>query len=113
MVAPLLIRAPPSKMVAWVSWLVSKLEGKLEGEIGPERRAAWMAYGAAVMAWRGSKVVREPRLPFGRAAISSQRLSPANGDAPKSIMTVNRPLLTGTEGVITGPATIPPLKGES
>jgi hypothetical protein len=54
------------------------------------------AFGDGVSSWRGLSVVKAPPEPPGRAPTWSQRLLPANALAPKSRVTVNRPLETDT-----------------
>jgi len=52
-------------------------------------------------------------LPLVRTAISSQRALPVNTPEPKSSVTANRPLLTGTEFSICGVPIIVPLVSAS
>ena len=66
----------------------------------------------AVSAWRGVRLVKAP-LPFVRTAMSSQRAPPVNTPPPKSSATVNKPLVTPTEAVVTGAATMLPLTSAS
>ena len=74
------------------------------------RPRVWSAYGTAVSAWRGLRVVQPP-VPEGKStAISSQRASPSKTALPKSRETVNRPSTTSTR--LTGrvvPTWVPPL----
>src|SRR5580765_6674095 len=55
-----------------------------------------MAYGVGRRGSRGLNVVKEPVLAPGRTPISNQRGGPVNATAPKSSVTTNIPLFTGT-----------------
>ena len=65
--------------------------------------SAKMAYGVGVSCCRGASVVKLPA-PLVSTPISSQLVSPFQTPAPKSIITVNRPLVTTTALLVTGPA---------
>src|ERR1039458_5018178 len=68
------------------------LAGSCAAVTAPLTLPALMAYGVGVMACRGATVLKVP-LPLVRTASSSQRFAPGKF-APKSTVTVNRPLLT-------------------
>ena len=59
------------------------------------RLPAVIAYGVAVMGWRGLRVVKSAA-PLVLTAISSQRSTPVNTPAPGSSVAVKRPLLTAS-----------------
>jgi len=68
----------------------------------PLKLPAVIAYGAAVICWGGVSGVKLPA-PLVLTARFSQRFAPVNTPAPKSSVTVNRPLLTGTALVVRVP----------
>jgi hypothetical protein len=58
---------------------------------------------------RGARISNTAAEPFVRVAISSQRSAPGKIPAPKSTLTVNKPLVTETAEFVTGPLiTAPP-----
>ena len=68
-----------------------------------------MAYGTGVNGWRGVRVVKL-LTPLVATLICSQTPSPMNTPGPKSIVVVNRPLVTPTALLVSGPAMgAPPL----
>src|SRR5436190_4790272 len=75
--------------------------------IGPVTVPALMAYGAAVIGWRGTSMVNAPE-PLVRTPISNQRGEPSNTPAPKSSVTVNKPLLTLLAELVRDPPVFAP-----
>ena len=73
---------------------------------------AKIAYGDGVRPCRGVSAVNAPP-PAGRASICSHRSPPLKTPLPKSIVTVNKPLLTAVAEFVTGPATTVPAAGSS
>ena len=69
----------------------------------PFKLPAVIAYGVAVIGWRGMRLVNAPP-PLVRTPISSQRPVPVKF-APKSSATVNKPLLTLTGALVSGDPT--------
>ena len=65
---------------------------------------AKMANGTGVSCWRGVKGMKLLAPVLVSTLISNQLVGPVNGSEPKSICTVNRPLLTMTPLLVTGPA---------
>src|SRR6266566_8383687 len=71
--------------------------------------SAKIAYGDGVNCWRGASVVKL-LAKLVSTPICNQLAAPVNTAGPKSICTVNRPLVAMTPLVTTGPATaLPPL----
>ena len=78
----------------------------------PEMFPAVIEYGAAVIAWRGDRLVKLPVLFPGRTAISRKRPAPGKL-APKSSVAVNRPLVTGRSPTKTlAPTALAPATAE-
>src|ERR1039458_10885621 len=67
-----------------------------------------MAYGTGVICWRGASAVTG-RAPLVSTPICNQLVAPVNAPGPKSICTVNRPLVMNTALLVTGPAVATPV----
>ena len=81
-----------------LTWLTGSVPDK------PLAVFAKTAYGVGVNCWRGAKVVNV-LTPLVSTPICNQLVAPVNTPGPKSISTVNRPLVTPTALLVTGPAT--------
>ena len=88
--------------------LVTTAAGNCAAEIVPLTFAAVMAYGTGVNCWRGASVVKLFAA-LVLTAIASQLLVPVNAPDPKSTSVVNRPLVTATAVLVTGPAMATPV----
>ena len=88
------------------NWLLATVPANCDADtvpLKPLALSAAIAYGTGVNCWRGVSVVKG-LAPLVSTPISSQLVWPVNTPGPKSTSTVNRPLVTTTALLVTGPA---------